>query len=230
MGTASPAIWRGGCVIPASEGQPDLTAFQLQVARLFFALPASRGFLLAGGAALLAQHLTARPTEDLDFFTAPESGHVPAARDALEAAARQQGWDTQRIHDSDTFCRMVVRSADAGVLVDLAVNAPPDLPASQTPAGPTLAPEELAGHKLLALFDRAAARDFADVYVLAGRFGKDVLLSRARQIDAGFDPTVFADMLATLNRFTDKEIPLTGGSSMAELRAFYAAWQSELAA
>jgi hypothetical protein len=32
---------------------------------MFFALPASRGFLLAGGAALLAQHLTARPTEDL---------------------------------------------------------------------------------------------------------------------------------------------------------------------
>jgi hypothetical protein len=27
---------------------------------LFFALPASNGFLLAGGAALLAQHLTTR--------------------------------------------------------------------------------------------------------------------------------------------------------------------------
>jgi hypothetical protein len=61
-------------------GQSDLSAFQLEVARLFFGLPASKGFLLAGGAALLAQHLTARPTEDLDFFTAPERGHVPAAR------------------------------------------------------------------------------------------------------------------------------------------------------
>ena len=78
---------------------------------------------------------------------------------------------------------MVIRGIDAGVLVDLAVNAPPDLPASATPAGPTLAPEELAGHKLLALFDRAAARDFADVYVLAHRFGMDVLLARATQID-----------------------------------------------
>jgi hypothetical protein len=65
----------------AEDGRkPDLSAFQLEVARLFFALPASQGFLLAGGAALLAQHLTARPTEDLDFFTAPERGHVPAAR------------------------------------------------------------------------------------------------------------------------------------------------------
>jgi hypothetical protein len=54
-------------------GQPDLSAFQLEVARLFFALPASKDFLLAGG----------------------------------------------------------------GVLIDLAVNAPPDLPASVTSAGLT---------------------------------------------------------------------------------------------
>ena len=210
-------------------GQPDLSAFQLEVARLFFALPASKGFLLAGGAALLAQHLTARPTEDLDFFTAPERGHVPAARDALEAAARQRGWNAERIHDSDTFCRIVIRSADAAVLVDLAVNAPPDLPASATAAGPTLAPEELAGHKLLALFDRAAARDFADVYVLARLFGKDVMVARAKQIDAGFDTRVLADMIATLSRLTDDEVPLPDGTSAAELRAFYAAWHSELA-
>jgi hypothetical protein len=137
---------------------------------------------------------------------------------------------TERIHDSDTFCRMVIRSADSGVLIDLAVNAPPDLPASATPAGPTLAPEELAGNKLLALFDRAAARDFADIYILARRFGKEVLLARAAQIDAGFDVRVLADMMATLDRFTDSEIPVPDGSSAAELRAFYAAWRSELAA
>jgi predicted nucleotidyltransferase component of viral defense system len=214
----------------ADDRTSDLSAFQLEVARLFFTLSASRGFLLAGGAALLAQHLTTRPTEDLDFFTAPELGHVLAARDALEAAAGQRGWSAQRIHDSDTFCRMVIRSANAGVLVDLAVNAPPDLPASTTPAGPTLAPEELAGHKLLALFDRAAARDFADVYVLAHRFGKDVLLARAAQIDAGFDPNVLADMIATLDRFAGHEIPVPGGLSPAELRVFYATWRSELAA
>ncbi len=211
-------------------GQPDLPAFQLQVARLFFSLPASKGFLLAGGGALLAQHLTSRPTEDLDFFTAPERGHVQAARDALEAAARQRGWSVERIHDSGTFSRIVIRSSDAGVLVDLAVNAPPDLPASVTSAGPTLAPEELAGHKLLALFDRAAARDFSDVYVLARRFGKNAMLARAAQIDAGFDRKVLADMIAALDRFTDDEIPVTDGASAAEMRAFYAAWRSELAA
>jgi len=120
---------------------------------------------------VLAQHLTARPTEDLDFFTALNAGAFP----------------------------------------------------------PTLAPEELAGHKLLALFDRAAARDFADVYVLAHRFGKDVLLARAAQIDAGFDVKVLAGMFATLDRFTDDEIPVPDGSSAADLRTFYSTWRAELA-
>jgi hypothetical protein len=36
----------------AEDSKPDLSAFQLEAARLFFALPASQGFLLAGGAAL----------------------------------------------------------------------------------------------------------------------------------------------------------------------------------
>ena len=129
--------------------------------------PAREQGISAGrGAALLAQHLTTRPTEDLDFFTAPDRGHVPAARDALEAAAREQGWAAERIHDSDTFCRLVIRSGAAEVVTDLAVDTPPDFPASITAAGPTLAPEELAGRKLLALFDRAAARDFADVVAI----------------------------------------------------------------
>lgn len=39
------------------------------MATLFFSLPASDGFLLAGGAALAAQQLTTRPTHDQDLFT-----------------------------------------------------------------------------------------------------------------------------------------------------------------
>ena len=45
-----------------------LSVFQIEVARVFFSLPASEGFLLAGGSALLASGLTSRPTKDLDFF------------------------------------------------------------------------------------------------------------------------------------------------------------------
>ena len=89
------------------------------------------------------------------------------------------------------------------MVTDLAVDTPSDFPASITATGPTLAPEELAGRKLLALFDRAAARDFADVRLLARRFGKDVPLDRAAQIDAGFEIGTLASMIATLERFAD---------------------------
>lgn len=63
-----------------------LTPFQTEVAQLFFSLPASDGFLLAGGAALLAADLTTRPTDDLDLFGAPDQVSIPAARDQLEDA------------------------------------------------------------------------------------------------------------------------------------------------
>jgi nucleotidyltransferase AbiEii toxin of type IV toxin-antitoxin system len=77
-------------VTPSSE-EILLTTFQLEVAQLFFSLPASHGFVLAGGAALIAQHLTSRPTQDLDFFTAREAD-VVAARDELMAAAHERRW------------------------------------------------------------------------------------------------------------------------------------------
>ena len=73
-----------------SDGQPGLPPLQLEVARTFFALPASRGFLLGRGSSAARTAPHGKPTEDLDFFTAPERGNVPAARDALEAAAASE--------------------------------------------------------------------------------------------------------------------------------------------
>src|SRR5664279_4592903 len=75
----------------ARTSRPTLSAYEhgrtsptlRTAARL---LAAASGILTAGGAALVAQHLTARPTQDLDFFTHFGGSDVPAARDALETA------------------------------------------------------------------------------------------------------------------------------------------------
>lgn len=203
----------------------SLTPFQIQVARCFFGLPEATGFLLAGGAALAAQGLTARPTQDLDLFTAPGRGLVPEALAALEAAAAGRGWVTRQVRVSGTFARLVVSSADDSVLVDLAVDATPERPPSTSVAGPTLDPDDLAGRKVVALFDRAEARDFADVHALAGRYGTDRLLALAAAFDAGFDVAVFTDMLDSLSRFTDEEIP---ASDPAAVRDFASRWAQEL--
>jgi hypothetical protein len=58
----------------------------------------------------------------------------------------------------------------------------------------------------------------------------EMLLARAAQIDAGFERRVLADMIATLDRFTDSDIFVPDGISAAGLRAFYQTWQSELSA
>lgn len=203
-----------------------LTDFQIRVAQLFFSLPAAQGFLLAGGAALVAQHLTTRPTQDLDFFTRVGATNVPAARDALEIAAQEQGWSIKRIRDEATFCRLIIQGAD-NLLVDLALDSPPQQPATASLIGPTFAPEELAGRKVVALFDRAEARDFADVLELSGHFTKDDLLQQAAQVDPGFDQRIFAQMLRSLTRFSDQDMP-TPETRIPALRDFFATWAKEL--
>ncbi len=68
----------------AGDGQPGLPPFQLEVARMFFALPDSRGFLLAGGAALLAQPWRPRPASEAGLpsgstIVTPSAGWSSAA-------------------------------------------------------------------------------------------------------------------------------------------------------
>lgn len=204
-----------------------LTRLHVEVAGIFFGLNASSGYLVAGGAGLLASDLIARPTDDIDLFASTPTRSVIGAKTDLLEALHDRGYEATVLRDSPTFCRMVVRHEDAQLLVDLAIDSPPMSTPTMTQLGPTLAPVDLAGRKLLALFGRAEARDFADVYVLSQRFGKDVLLEQAQASDAGFDRVVLAQMLGTLGRFADDEIPLPA-SELDSAKAFFAAWGSEL--
>lgn len=204
---------------------PQLTPFQLEVAHLFFALPSAGDFLLAGGAALLAQRLTSRPTQDLDFFTR-RGEDVIAVRDELEVAAAARGWTVTRVRNGVTFCRLVVHGEE-DLLVDIALDSPPSHPASESVAGPTFAPAELAARKLLALFDRGAARDFADVFVLTRTFGTDGMLADAQALDAGMTKGHLAEQIGSLRRFTDAEVPIDAGEVPA-VRAFFASWSEQL--
>lgn len=209
------------------ERPRQLTAFQVDLARIFFALDAAEGYLAAGGAALLASDLIARPTEDLDLFTAMPTMSVMPAEEAFAKALQERGYDVVVVQNSPTFCRLVVARAGEETLVDLAIDAPPHSRPTITVLGPTLAPLELASRKLLAPFGRAEARDFADVYVLAQRFGKDALIEQAQSIDAGFDLGVLAQMIRTIRRFDDQEIPLAA-EQLPFARLFFTEWADDL--
>lgn len=203
-----------------------MTEFQVVVASLFFSLPSSEGFLLAGGAALIAQRLTARPTQDLDFFTASGAAAVQAAREELTAAATDRGWPVTTVRDQDTFCRLLIQGAE-DLIVDIAMDSSPSLPPQSSPLGPTFNAQELAARKVIALFDRAAARDFVDVFMLSSRYSTRTLLSRAQEIDAGFDRRVLAEMIGLLDRYSDADLSL-GDVDVLALRNFFRQWRVDL--
>lgn len=205
-----------------------LTTLQVHVATIFFGLKASGGYVVAGGAALLASELIDRATRDVDLFASAPVTSVEPAKDSLVRALRQRECVVELVHDGPTFCRLLVRDRGEQVLVDLAIDSPPITPPTMTVLGPTLTPLELAGRKLLALFGRAEARDFADVYVLVRRFGKDALISQAAAVDAGFDVRMLAHMIRTLDRLADEEIPLPR-DSITSVRQFFTVWADELA-
>lgn len=212
--------------VTARKKAEGLSAFQVEVARVFYGLPESRGFLLAGGAALLAHRITSRATRDLDFFTSPGGATVADAVGAFEVAAQSMNWSVRRVKQSADFCRLQLSGAEE-LIVDFAVDSAPIHPVVATEVGPSFAPEELGVRKLLALFERAEARDFTDVYLLARKYGRKRLVADAKVIDPGFDPEVLAQMFATLRRFRDAELPIDQ-VRVSTLRAFFAEWAEEL--
>ena len=122
---------------------------------------------------------------------------------------------------------MIVQHSGSEVLVDLAIDSPPVSTPTVTLLGPTLVPLDLAGRELLALFGRAEARDFADVLVLAQRFGKEALLEPSPgagcwlrlgclRADDGHDGPA------------DDEIPLAAGD-VPLARGYFRAWVNEVA-
>lgn len=137
-----------------------LTPLQVQVAEIIKRLPESEGFALAGAGALMVQGLIHRTTRDLDYFTTPG-----------EAGA---------------FVRIEVSGESDRCEIDLAVDYRA-LPAEPSEYGPTLAVRELAANKVLAVFDRAEARDFLDLAELTAQFELRALMELASEKDRGFD-------------------------------------------
>jgi hypothetical protein len=202
-----------------------LNELQVEVLTLFFALPESQGFVLAGGAGLVAAGLSARPTEDVDLFSATAS--IQRAGEALEEAVEGRGWSIERIEASETFRRALLTTEHGDqLLIDIARDAAPLGIAVNTDVGPTYPPAELAARKVLALFDRAALRDFVDVANVSTQLDREDLLRLATEIDEGFDRVIFSEMLEALDRFTDDEI--RQWTDPGPVRAFFRDWAQEL--
>ncbi len=157
----------------------SLSEFQQRVASLVLSLAEAEGFALAGGGALIAHGVVDRTTRDLDCF-----GPTRAAVDRLWPAIRNRLL-TERfevdVHQSDHgFAKMSVTDLATGETTQVDVGFDPAFHASVAMSiGSVRALDDLAGDKLLALFGRAAPRDFVDVHALRDRFTRRTLESLA---------------------------------------------------
>lgn len=156
-----------------------LTPLQRHIASIVGGLPDAQQFALAGGAALIARGDIDRLTRDLDFF-GPSAVEVDQIIPIVERALTDAGLSVHRIRESSGFYRLEVSKAGDVTEVDFGADFRL-LPIEQGPLGPTLAGEELAINKVLAVFGRAEARDFVDLSVLTKRYGLEHLMRRASE-------------------------------------------------
>lgn len=200
-----------------------LSVLQQQVAAIIAGLNQAEGFALAGGAALIVRQEIDRATRDLDFF-GPSGDAVDRLLPAVEHALTNVGYGVERVQVSSGFARLIIRHGDQQTELDLGADARL-FPVEPGEPAPTLSSQELAVDKVLAVFGRAEARDFADLSVLEPRYGLRRLFQLAAEKDRGFSPDAFAEMLGRFSRLRRNEFDLSD-EAYAELSQVIVDWRA----
>lgn len=164
------------------------------------------GFQLAGGTGLAAGYLGHRRSDDFDLFTGART--LAEAVPAVDAAWRAAGLSVRTEQRYPTFTRLWV--GERPVKVELAEDSPYQLAPSGVAVDgmPTRSLPDLAADKTLALFGRAATRDFVDVYMLLGRFELSQLMAWAGEKDPGFDRDWFIRALVQAEKVQPARVAL----------------------
>jgi len=194
-----------------------LTPLQERIAVLVAASFEGSDFALAGGAALISQGLVDRKTGDLDFFGSSEqvlAERLPAIISALE----QDGMTVEVRRSTAQFARIVIRGMDSETEVDFGLDGRL-FPIEQGPLSPVLASRELAVDKVLAVFGRAEARDFVDLFALEQFFKLEDLFALAKEKDRGFDAKVFAEMTRRMTVLDASEFEMAESDFLSLIEA-----------
>ncbi|MGH6655991.1 MAG: nucleotidyl transferase AbiEii/AbiGii toxin family protein [Actinocrinis sp.] len=206
--------------------------FHRKLAQTGLEVAAHYGFALAGGHAVNVHGFLTRPSADVDLFGALDADLATASAEVV-SRYRAIGLAVTVEHESKYYVRLTVADPDTDreskveLVADIRLREP-----VRMAIGPVLHPDDVAAGKIEALFSRAECRDFIDVDALlrSGRFTRNRLLALAEQRDAGFDRTVFAQMLVGIGRFPDAEFARYDISPerTAAIRAAIRQWHDEL--
>lgn len=213
-----------------------ISSVQEAILRKFGDVPESHQFYLTGGTALSLFYLKHRRSHDLDFFTATEELVEPFSRH-LEETLRTAGMQVQRQRGLHSFVELVAQHQGDSTIIHLAQDAAFRFEPTRTfPEYPRLQVDtltDIASNKLLALFGRAALRDFIDVYVLItqGYARQDELLDKAKQKDPGFDLYwlgVAFERIQTFRVDAPDMLMLLNPIPFGALRTFFDRWRAAI--
>ncbi|MDQ2811628.1 MAG: nucleotidyl transferase AbiEii/AbiGii toxin family protein [Actinomycetota bacterium] len=216
--------------MPLDELHRDVAAIALRAA-------ARHGFALAGGCALIAHGVTARPTQDVDLFTDDEHG-VRAAAEEVEASLRAAGFGTDR-QDETAGLADVFEAMGEG-LAEWIITAPGGrqmmlqmsyFDRGHQPVimdiGPVLDLDDVVGGKVCALASRAVERDYLDTAAALDRgYSVGQLIGLAQALDPGLTAEDFADAGRRLDHMDDEAFARyrLSPQDVARIRDRFATW------
>jgi hypothetical protein len=206
-----------------------------RIAKVALGAGARYGLALAGGYAVQAHGMGARPSGDVDLFTNwQHRDEFPELTTAVVAALDSAGYATSVLQRAGTFVRLMVTDPADGVAEKVELSS--DWRAYEPVhlgIGPVLHADDAIANKVCALFGRALPRDFlaVDAAITSGRYTRGLLLDLAAAADYGFDPLLFADALGVLTQITDAAFAeyRVPPDSVTQMRHRFADWAAATA-
>jgi len=173
----------------SGKEEGPLTELQLEIINALKGIEEAKEFYFTGGSALSAYYLHHRVSEDIDFFTSTED-LIQLISKKLKIELEKKGIAVNPIRNFKSFVEMIAERGEESMKIQFALDSPYRLDKIQNIEG-TMVDSllDIAAGKLLALFGRAAERDFVDVYLLVkeGYCDLDELIKKASEKDPGMD-------------------------------------------
>ena len=213
-----------------------ITPVQEAILRHFAQATDREHFYLTGGTALAYFYLKHRRSNDLDFFTSVPELVVPFSYH-LEGVLRGKGMSLERRRATHSFVEFFVQSEIGNTVIQLAQDSPFrfESPAefSEFPGLKVDDLRDIASNKLLALFGRAALRDFIDIYTLITRrvISKTLLFEDAKRKDPGFDlywAGIAFERIHSFEESSSEMLMLLEPVSFKEIVGLFDEWQKEI--
>jgi len=213
-----------------------INSLQKTILQNFGVVKDSKQFYLTGGTALSQFYLKHRRSEDLDFFTAiPDI--ILSFSFNLEEHLKLLGLSIRRQRGLNSFVELQAGRGKELTIIHLAQDTVFRFePVKQFLEYPQVSIDNLvdiASNKLLALFGRAALRDFIDVYFLVSKseFSTDQLVELARKKDPGFDLYWLGIAFERIRQFNQDSVDmllLVQPVEFVQLAAFFNKWEKKI--